>query len=84
LWYGQHLGKDDLKAYALCLLVLFGMYSRYVKHRSGLCANLDPWILILLLDQSLNVMHRFTSLNISVTDSRHFGVDPDSQIHASD
>jgi hypothetical protein len=23
LWYGLHLGKEDLKAYALCLLILF-------------------------------------------------------------
>ncbi len=23
LWYGLHLGKEDLKAFALCLLILF-------------------------------------------------------------
>ncbi len=23
LWKGRHLGKDDLKAYAVCLLILF-------------------------------------------------------------
>jgi hypothetical protein len=46
------------------------IYYRYVKnnHLSGLCANMGPCILILLLEQSLNVMHRFTYLNISVAD----------------
>jgi hypothetical protein len=24
LWYGLHLGKEDLKAYAVCLLILLG------------------------------------------------------------
>jgi hypothetical protein len=63
-WYGLHLGKDDLKAYALCLLILFGIYSRYVKN-----IITDPDCVQVLLLEPLNVMHRFTSLNISVADS---------------
>ncbi len=30
LWYDKHLGKDDLKAYALCLLLLFAKEAAVV------------------------------------------------------
>jgi hypothetical protein len=30
-----HLGKDDLKAYALCILILFGLYVLKTLGRGG-------------------------------------------------